>query len=66
MSISDLDLGKVMSLMTVAENGGGFLEEIAILQTFSRWRFQICVYVHQFTPLFGEDEPILTNIFEMG
>ena len=29
----------------------------------SRWWFQIFLYVH---PLFGEDEPNLTHIFQMG
>ena len=28
--------------------------------TFSRWWFQICLFI--FTPILGEDEPILTNI----
>ena len=29
----------------------------------SRWWFQIFL---EFSPLFGEDEPILTNIFQRG
>ena len=37
--------------------GAGFLPS-----TVSRWWIDICL----FSPLFREDEPILTNIFQMG
>ena len=37
----------------------GFLEQ----ELKSGWWFQIFFDVH---PLFGEDEPILTHIFQMG
>ena len=35
----------------------------AIIESFSRW-WQLTYFL--FSPLFGEDEPILTNIFQQG